>query len=423
MNVRFRVAEDQRVTMGKVILRGNVTTRDHVILRELEPRTGEPYNYESILKSQQRIYRYGYFSYAKFEPVHPYEKESTKDMLFTVEERPAGAVEFGVGYGTLDRLRGFVEVSHRNIWGTARYASLRFEASDILKRAAFTFKEPWFLGYRYLESKFILALSDSKNINERTREIYYQTKKASASYGVERYYEDLRVSLTYQYENVDNYNVQPAAELTPEDSGRVLISSLNPAVILDKRDDPFNPTKGSLHGLNIKEALKELGSEADFTKVTVQTTWYLPVAVRTVFALSGRAGMGWPHHETLEIPLHERFYLGGSTTVRGYTQDSVGPYNLNASGDRVPTGGSSMVQLNAEIRLNMTGGSGFVVFTDAGNVWVDQSIRMDDLRASYGAGFRYHTPVGPLRVDYGQKINRKSGESPGELHFSIGQAF
>jgi len=425
VNVRYRIAEDRQVVVGKVILRGNVDTRDAVILRELEPPTGEPYRYESLLKSQQRVYRYGYFSLAKFEPVHPNEKEYTKDMLFTVEERPAGGVEFGVGYGTLDRLRGFVEVSHRNLWGTARFASLRLEASDILERAAFTYQEPWFFGQRYLESKFILAWSDSKRINEKTREIYYQTQKTTASYGVERHLQHagLRTSLTYLYENVDNYNVQPAAELSPEDDGRVLISSLNPAVILDKRDDPFNPTRGSLHGINIKEAMKVLRSEAEFTKVTVQSTWYLPAAERTVVALSGRAGMGWPHGDTQEIPLHERFYLGGNNTVRGYTQDSVGPYNLNASGDRIPTGGSSMVQLNAELRWNTVGGSGFVVFTDAGNVWVDQSIRMDDLRASYGAGFRYHTPVGPLRIDYGQKINRKSGESPGELHFSIGQAF
>jgi len=341
-----------------------------------------------------------------------------------------------VGYGTLDRLRGFVMVSHRNLWGTARFASLRFEASDILLREVFTFQEPWFLGYRYLESKFILALSDSKNINERSREVYYQTKKETASYGVERHYEGLRVSLTYQFENVDNYNVQPAAVLSPEDDGRVLISSLNPAVILDKRDDPFNPTQGSLHGVNIKEALKELGSQADFTKVTVQSTWYLPVTGRTTIALSGRAGMGWPHHDTPEIPLHERFYLGGNNTVRGYTQDSIGPYNIGTSGERVPTGGSSMVQFNAELRWNTSGGSGFVLFVDAGNVWVEQEsaasasagkadpkIHLHDLRSSYGAGFRYHTPVGPLRIDYGQKINRQPGESPGELHFSIGQAF
>ena len=423
VNIRYRVAEDRQVVVGKVILRGNVNTRDSVILRELEPRTGEPYSYESLLKSQQRVYRYGYFSLAKFEPVHPNEKEYVKDMLFTVEERPAGAVEFGAGYGTLDRLRGFVEISHRNLWSTARYASLRFEASDILRREAFTFQEPWFLGQRNLESKFILARSDSKRLNEQSREIYYQTRKTTASYGVEHTYGGLRTSLTYQYENVENYNVQPAAELTPDDSGRVLISSLSPAVIYDKRDDPFNPTGGSLHGINVKEAMKALNSKAEFTKATVQSTWYFHAAEYTVLALSGRAGMGWPHNDTREVPLHERFYLGGGTTVRGYTQDSVGPYNIGVSGDRVPTGGSSMVQFNAELRINASGGSGFVLFTDAGNVWVDQAIRLDDLRAAYGAGFRYYTPVGPLRIDYGQKINRKSGESPGELHFNIGQAF
>jgi len=423
MHIRYRITEDRQVVVGRVLLRGNVNTRDKVIERELEPRTGEPYNYESLLKSQQRVYRYGYFSLAKFEPVHPNEKEYVKDMLFTVEERAAGAVEFGAGYGTLDRLRGFVEVSHRNLWGTARYASLRFEASDILRREAFTFQEPWFLGQRYLESKFILARSDSKRINEQSREIYYQTRKTTASYGVERSNEGFRTSLTYQYENVENYNVQPAAELSPDDSGRVLISSLSPALILDRRDDPFNPTQGSLHGVNVKEASKALNSKAEFTKLTVQSTWYLPAAEYVVLALSGRAGKGWPRGDTPEIPLHERFYLGGGTTVRGYTQDSVGPYNIGISGDRVPTGGDRMVQFNAELRLNASGGSGFVVFADAGNVWVDQAVRIDDLRASYGAGFRYHTPVGPLRIDYGQKIHRQTGESPGELHFNIGQAF
>jgi len=423
LNIRFRIIEDQRVSIGKVILRGNVATRDQVILRELEPRTGEPYNYESLLKSQQRVYRYGYFSMAKFEPVHPNEKEVTKDMLFTIEERPAGAVEFGVGYGTLDRLRGFVEVSHRNILGTARYASLRFEASDILERTAFMLKEPWFMGQRDLESKFLLIWSNAKRINEQTREVYYQTRKTSASYGVEKTIESLKVSLTYQFENVENYNVQPAAELSPDDSGWVRISSLNPSVILDKRDDPFNPSRGGVHGLNVKQAMNIIGSKADFTKVTVQSTWFYSLAERRIIALSGRAGMGWPHRDTMEIPIHERFYLGGSTTVRGFIQDSVGPYNLDASGDRIPTGGSSMVQLNAELRLNTAEGGGVVFFTDAGNVWVDQSIRLDDLRASYGMGLRYHTPVGPLRLDYGQKIHRRTGESPGELHFTIGHAF
>jgi len=424
MNIKYRITEDQRVFIGKVILRGNVATRDSVILRELEPRTGEPYNYEAMLKSQQRVYRYGYFSLAKFEPVHPNEKESVKDMLFTVEERPAGAVEFGIGYGTLDRLRGYVEVSHRNILGTARYARIRFEASDILERAAFTLQEPWYLGYRNLEGKFLLAWSNAKRINEQTREIYYQTRKTTTSYGVEKTFDALKTSLTYQYEIVTNYNVQQAAELTPEDSGHVLISSLNPAVIWDLRDNPFNPTRGSVHGANLKEAMDLLGSKANFSKVTVQSSWFFPVAERKILAFSARAGMAWPHKDTAEVPINERFYLGGGTTVRGYIQDSIGPpSDVAATSSKIPTGGDGMIQLNAEMRLNTPESGGLVFFTDAGNVWVQQAIHLNDLRASYGMGLRYNTPVGPIRVDYGQKIHRRAGESPGELHFSIGHAF
>jgi outer membrane protein insertion porin family len=423
VDIRYRISEDRQVRIGTVILRGNAFTRDAVILRELKPTTGEPYNYESILKSQQRVYRYGYFSLARFEPVRGLEKEYEKDMLFTVEERPAGAVEIGIGYGDLDRLRGFAEVSHRNLWSSAHYASLRLEGSDILKRSAFTYRLPWFFGYRNLESLMILAWSDAKRINQDTREVYYQTRKTSASYGVERAMEQLKVSLTYQFENVDNYNVEPGAELSPDDSGRVRISSLNPALIWDLRDNPFDPHHGSIHGITVKKAMKLLGSQADFTKATVQTTWFFPAADRVVLALSGRAGMAWPHYDTIEVPIHERFYLGGSTTVRGYIQDSVGPQSIDSSGNTIPKGGSSMVQVNAEVRLGSAEGFGIVFFSDAGNVWVDQHIRFDDLRASYGAGIRYHTPVGPLRIDYGQKVHRRPGESPGELHFNIGHAF
>ncbi len=101
-----------------------------------------------------------------------------------------------VGYGDLDRLRGSVEVSHRNLWGTARYASLRYEQSDILKRAIFNFQEPWILGYK-LDNKFSLVWSDSEKLNSDTREIYYKSRKTVASFGVEKTFKNLTPSLTY----------------------------------------------------------------------------------------------------------------------------------------------------------------------------------------------------------------------------------
>ncbi len=423
VDVRYGIAEDRLVTVGRIILRGNERTKDEVIMRELLVKPGDAYNYEAILKSQQNIYRLGFFGQVRFEPVLPGEKEYVKDMLLTVEERPAGAVEFGFGYGNLDRFRGFAELSYRNLWGSASYASIRIEGSDIIQRGIFNYREPWFLGHK-LESRFNVVWSDQTELNEKTREIYYQTRKTTVGYGVEKVFNGLKASLTYQFENVDNYNVSPGVVPSAEDQGRVRLSSLTPAVIWDLRDNPFNPAKGSLHGVSVKEAMKALGSEADFTKVTVQTSWYLPLGDRLLGALSARAGMAWPHQDTAEIPLNERFKLGGGNTVRGYLQDMVGPTSIDpVTGNLVPTGGDSMVLFNGELRINPSKGFGLVLFTDAGNVWTGRDINLDDLRASYGAGIRYNTPVGPLRLDYGQKIHRLAGESPGQLHFSIGQAF
>lgn len=421
VDIRYRIAEDLPVFIGRILLRGNEQTRSEVIMRELLVKPGDFYDYGAILASQQRIYRFGYFRTARFEPARPGEKEYVKNMLFTVEEGPAGAVELGAGYGDLDRLRGFVEVSHRNVWGAARYSSLRFEQSSILQRAIFNFQEPWFLG-RKLENTFSLVWSDSAKLNSDTRELYYETRKTVASFGVEKSYEALKPSLTYQFENVVNYNVKPEAQLTPEDSGRVLVSSLIPALIWDLRDDVFNPRKGALYGVILKEALRELGSEADFSKLTVQGSWFLPVG-KNVLALSARAGTAWPFRSTQEVPLHERFYLGGSTTVRGFQQDSIGPSSVGPDGELIPTGGSSMAALNLELRINPGEGFGLVLFYDAGNVWTGQSINLSDLRASYGPGIRYGTPVGPLSIDYGQKVKRLPGESPGEFHFNIGNTF
>lgn len=425
LDVKYKITEDRQVRIGKIILRGNERTKDEAIKREVLLKPGDPYNYELILKSQQRIYSFGYFNQARFEPVDPGDRGYVKDMLLTVEEGNAGSFEVGVGYGDLDRARAFMEGSYRNVWGLGHYAGLRFEESDILRRAILSYRHPWFFGYD-MNGKFALTWSDEKHLNSDTREIYYQTQKTSASYGVEKNIGRLKASLTYAFENVKNYNVEPGAVLSDEDVGYVKVSSLSPSLVWDLRDDIFNPRKGALYGIALKEAMHQLGSEADFTKLSLQSSWYVPLSATVIGALSVRGGMEWPHYTSTEVPIHERFTLGGSTTVRGYEQDTVGSegtLSTGSDGEIVPTGGTSMALFNMELRFMPTQGFGFVLFSDAGNVWLGQVIKLDDLRASYGAGIRYGTPVGPLRIDYGQKINRRPGESPGELHFNIGHTF
>lgn len=437
--LRFSIDEGRPVAIGKIILRGTVRTKEKVLRRELLVHEGDPYDYGAILKSQQRLYRLGFLGSARFEPLRIGEQEDVKDILLSVEERPAGALELGFGYGNLDRFRGSVQLSHSNLWGTARTASIRFEGSDIAEQAIFTFREPWLFGER-LEARLRLTWSDTTRLNPDTREIYYQTRKSEVSTGVEKTIDELKLSLVYQFENVQNYNVATGAVLSRDDVGRVLVSSVTPGLIWDLRDDPFNPRRGSLHGIAVKEAPKALASEAYFTKATFQSSWFIPVGKTMVIALSGRAGRAWPHGETTEVPLHERFYTGGGSTIRGYLQDSVGPRKVNIDGTITPTGGDRMVLMNLEFRIGRPEGLGVVFFADSGNVWVNEAVDFDSLRASAGIGIRYQTPVGPLRLDYGQKTNRQGarflpsavpgappvivqGESPGEVHFNIGHAF
>jgi len=167
----------------------------------------------------------------------------------------------------------------------------------------------------------------------------------------------------------------------------------------------------------------KLGSEADFSKLTVQGSWFQPV--RSSVLGFFQFAPGWHGHSggTSEVPLHERFYAGGSTTVRGYLQDAIGPSVPDVNGNPIPQGGQSMVVLNLELRLNPGEGLGFELFIDAGNVWPGQVIKLRDLRSSYGAGIRYGTPIGRCGSTMVRRSTVCPAESPGELHFTIGNTF
>jgi len=119
------------------------------------------------------------------------------------------------------------------------------------------------------------------------------------------------------------------------------------------------------------------------------------------------------------MPLIERFFLGGRTTIRGYGHDMLGPKGA----DDTPTGGNVFALVNGEFRMPIRKGFGIVTFVDGGNVWIRTNDIDAELKYTAGIGLRYATPVGPVRLDYGHKLNREQGESAGELHFSFGHAF
>lgn len=412
----FDIKEGIQVHIGDIILRGNLDTRDTVILRELLFKRGGVYDYEKILRSQQRIFKLGFMSQVKIQPVDPDRTEPVKDLLISVRERDAGAVEFGVGYGDFDRFRGFAEVSYRNLFGYGHRVSARGELSTKEAKGILGYRWPWFGGWP-LDFRSSLVYLDAEKPN-------YDIKDFIASAGFDKTFgEHVTSSITYQFERIE-LTAPPDAVLAPEDRDKSNIASITPSVVLDYRDNPFNPSSGSVHGATLKWASDYLGSTVDFGKLTAQTSWYFPVYKGVVFGLSARAGIVRSASDTVEVPISERFFLGGASSLRGFEFESVSP----VGSDGTPVGGDRMVLFNIEMRIPLPYGFGLVGFLDAGNAWLENKgtgeVRtVGGLRYGAGAGIRYDTPVGPLRLDWGFKLDRRVGEDIGELHFTLGQAF
>jgi outer membrane protein insertion porin family len=413
----YAVTEGPQVRVGRIILQGNAVSRDPILRRELLIHTGDPLDLEKVLKSQKRLYRLGLFSEVRFEPSKTADP-ALQDLLLLVKERPTGALEFGVGYADYERLRGFVEVTKRNLFGTGRSVSLRADGSRVLQRYGIDYREPWIFS-RDLDGRAGVSYS-------RKREISYRLNTLSASVGLDKSFsEKLKGLLLYQYERDETSQIDPAIapQIPPEDSGGFNIASINPALIFDARDDLFNPTRGFIVILSLREAAKVLGSEKQFLKGTAQITQFFPLRPWLVLALSARGGAARTFAQTREVPLPERFLAGGRSTVRGYDQDRLGIPGVTLIDGR-PTGGDAFMVFNEELRLSLPASIGLVVFFDHGNVWPTvPSVRLDQVKSTTGTGLRYNTPVGPLRLDYGYKLDPEEGESRWALHFTLGHAF
>jgi outer membrane protein insertion porin family len=228
------------------------------------------------------------------------------------------------------------------------------------------------------------------------------------------------VSLQYELSRDQVTNVAPGAVLSPEDQGYATVGAVRALTVLDFRDDPFNPKKGSLLSGSAELAALPFGSEVDFYKFSGQSSFYFTLLRRSTIVLSGRAGIARAFGRTQEVPIQKRFFLGGRTTVRGFKEDSLGA----KAEDGTPTGGDMMVNLNTELRVPLRSGFIGAVFVDMGSVWfASDPVNGFDLRYTSGLGLRYITPVGPIGLDYAWKLDRRDGEAAAEWHFTIGAVF
>ena len=413
VNITYVIHKGKQVYFEKIIIAGNTKTRDKVIRRELQVYEHELYSGKKLKRSIRNLYRLDYFEDIKVNTA----KGSADDQMILkidVTEKATGSLSFGAGYSSEDAIYGTVSVSQRNLFGLGQTLDLssQFGGRSTLYRLSFT--EPWL---------FDIPLAATVDLYDWSYNYDTYDRKSigggfKLSYPV---YDYLRASFAYDYDDANITNVTESAAKSVKDlEGVNITSSVTTGLTYDSRNRLFNPSEGSKHSIMVKYA--GLGGNVGFTKVVGETGWYKPFRWDTIGFLHAKAGYV-TRNSGADLPDYERFYLGGINSVRGYGWQGI--HALDEDGNSI--GGNKFVQFNAEYIFPLVQKQGLVglVFFDAGNVYSEgESFDLTTLKDSIGFGFRWFSPMGPIRLEYGYRLSSVEDQSlGGRFEFSMGSAF
>lgn len=407
VSVTYTVRPGSRVYIGRIDIRGNERTRDWVIRRELRVDEGELYSGRKLRRSRQRLTNLDYFEEVKIDTLRRPE-QGLIDLEVDVTEKSTGQFTAGLGFSSVETVVFQASVTQRNLFGRGQSITAQGRIGGLTQDFSISFSEPWLFGRPINGGVSVFR----RQVNFQT----FDSRRTGFSLTLGRAFgEFLRGSLTYSFEELDISDLEPgAADLLQEQEGSSLSSSITPRVVRDSCNSRFNPSQGSLNSFEIEVA--GLGGENRFYKITGDSTWYYPLAYGLTGFVKGRFGIGTGYGGE-DLPASERFFLGGPTTVRGFGFRDIGPQDLDGN----PLGGTSFVQFNIEIGRSFSRILRLVTFMDVGNVYAqEQKFDLGELRRSVGFGIRFITPVGPVRMDWGFKLDRRPGERLVELGFLLG---
>lgn len=477
----FTIVEGRQTIVDHVIVNGNSRVHTDTILREVTLKPGEPYGQAARSETLRRLNEMAIFRRVSIVAGPAPSGDERVDVVILVEESPAttigygGGLEFGrtprtVESGVEDRFefapRGFFEVGRRNLFGGNRSINL-FSRLSLRPRNEPDDPERDGRGFGVSEYRVTGSYREARAWRTNTDVV--------VSTSVER---AIRTSFTYVRRGV---NAEALRRLTPRtslfaryalDSTRLFdtriseedqplidrlfpqirLSSFSAGVVWDRRDNILDPTAGGWLSIDAELAAQSIGSEVGFAKTFMQATGFKRITRVGRVVLAGRVQVGMargferqvvqqdvdglpingPDGQPLtaivaDLPAGRRFFAGGSTSVRGFQQDRLGvPAILNAAG--LSNGGNGLVIMNAEVRTRVFSTVSLVGFMDGGNVFKRVGdIRPGDFRGSAGMGIRYRSPLGPLRLDLGFKLDKRFAagkrERGWEFHLSIGEAF
>jgi len=428
----FRVIPGPLSVFGAItITQEGTEVSETVIRRALTFSEGERYNADKVDNSRRNLIRLDAFRTALIIPERPPESDGGPvAMRVQLKAKERRSVRLGAGYGTEDKLRLQAALTYRNLAGQGGRLSLSGRISDILRNVQLTYVQPYFL-----DAKNTLTTRAGTELEEPPA---YKNNKIFADAALSRkltrnWHMQVSYGLSFNKEESVAASSPLDIEEVPYLDQTTRISSAGLGIARDTRDNLLNPTTGSYLGAKIELAPEFLGSELAYYQPAIEAKVYQQVFKSIV--LAGRVKL-----ETIQgvqgtsyIPAFKRLYLGGGDTVRGYDFQKLPP--LDENGD--PIGGQTGFNASVEARFPLYKELTGVTFLDAGMLDVEP-FRLDfsETRYTCGVGLRYDTVIGPIRVDFGYKLNPQTGKDIGDVgqpdkivggrwrvYLNIGQAF
>jgi len=423
VDVILDVREGPLTRLRDIRVRGNAITKDRVIRRELAVAPGETFNRERVRVSERRLLNLGYFSNVQ-TLLEPTPDPAETDLVFEVEEQSMGQAMLSMGFSSIDEISGALEISHGNFdirdWpplGGGQKVRARAIIGTKRSDIELSFTEPWLFGRR-------LALGlDLFRSEKRYLSSDYDQRNTGGAVSLTRPVGRFsRLRTAYSLEEISIYDVdRSASDRIREEEGTRLKSALSLTLSQDTRDRIFVPTRGFRAEATASVAGGPLGGETDIYSIEGSFVQYFPLWRDHVLSWRARAGVVDTHGDGDRVPIFDRYFLGGASTIRGFDYRDVAPRDDQGE----PIGGRSLAFASAEYSIPIRGPFRAAVFYDVGLVDADAYSFSADPNASWGIGLRVDLRMLPLRLDYSWPVltdDYNDGAS-GRFSFLLGYGF
>ncbi len=424
----YKIHEGPQIKINKIVVEGNALTKQYVIINELEFDEGEVLTPQKIADSEYHLQKTGLFTQVEISTLEKGTESSNRTILIRVAERDPGLFNLGLGVNTeFDlTLRGYAGLSYNNIAGTARALSGRVELSRV---ADINFVDHT-VTLGYLEPTLFAKRTRGRINLIRTREIISRNpdievlESNTINFLIEKdFTRFLKMTwVTWSMSANKEYELE-----TDQLIEEVDIAAIGPIIEYDKRDHPFVTRKGYYTKLSVEYGDPKLGSSdtVHYVRNVGQINTYVPTKLKNIIWATSLAGgylRNTEDNDNSKVPDVKTFKLGGRDTLRGFEPNEI-PHETDKNGKLVEVKSESHYYLvKSELRIPIYGQIESVLFYDGGAVFIRGNEFADPYRDAAGIGFRYQTPVGPLSVEYGHKLDRDRGldEPSGRFHLSFG---